>query len=210
MTTIDLMANPMTTQGDVIYGGASGAPTRLAAGSEGQALVMGATVPEWGTATAAGTTPMWAVHPLGGLSLEGLQPFAGSNQCLRVPCVVTDNVEITGIYFRVGTSNGTISVALYDDSDVRVATSGSVACPGTGLQTVNFSAAYNAAPGRYWMALSASGTTATFGTTNASGTNVLMTERMDTAHPAPDPYVRVSQDNRAPCLLGIITGGWTP
>ena len=44
------MTNPMTTGGDVIYGGASGTPTRLANGSSGQVL------------TSAGSTsaPTWA------------------------------------------------------------------------------------------------------------------------------------------------------
>ena len=39
----------MTTQGDVIYGGSSGSPTRLPKGVAGQALKMntGATAPEW-------------------------------------------------------------------------------------------------------------------------------------------------------------------
>lgn len=45
------MTNPMTTQGDIIYGGASGAPTRLAAGTANQILGMnsGATAPEYKT-----------------------------------------------------------------------------------------------------------------------------------------------------------------
>ena len=47
----ECMANPMTTAGDIIYGGEDGAPTRLAKGTAAQALVMnsGATAPEWGT-----------------------------------------------------------------------------------------------------------------------------------------------------------------
>ena len=50
------MTNPMTTAGDIIYGGASGVPTRLAKGTAGQALVMnsGATAPEWGDAGVSG------------------------------------------------------------------------------------------------------------------------------------------------------------
>lgn len=54
------MANPMTTQGDIIYGGASGAPTRLAKGTAGQVLKMnsGGTAPEWGADTAGMTNPM--------------------------------------------------------------------------------------------------------------------------------------------------------
>lgn len=51
------MANPMTTQGDIIYGGASGTPTRLAKGTAGQVLTMnsGATAPEWQTPSGGGT-----------------------------------------------------------------------------------------------------------------------------------------------------------
>src|SRR5688572_21210434 len=56
MADVPLMNNPMTTAGDVIYGGASGAPSRLAVGTAGQVLKVnaGATAPEWGAA-AAGT-----------------------------------------------------------------------------------------------------------------------------------------------------------
>lgn len=43
------LTNPMTTQGDIIYGGSSGVPTRLAAGTANSLLGMnsGATAPEW-------------------------------------------------------------------------------------------------------------------------------------------------------------------
>lgn len=45
------MTNPMTTGGDVIYGGASGTPTRLANGSSGQVLTSagGTSAPTWST-----------------------------------------------------------------------------------------------------------------------------------------------------------------
>ncbi len=50
-TSGTLMTNPMTTGGDVIYGGASGVPTRLANGSAGQVLTSGGTTvaPTWET-----------------------------------------------------------------------------------------------------------------------------------------------------------------
>ncbi len=44
--------SPMTTQGDVIYGGASGTGTRLAAGTTSQVFV-GGTTPSWGNVPAA-------------------------------------------------------------------------------------------------------------------------------------------------------------
>lgn len=49
-STFSIMVNPMTTSGDVIYGGASGAATRLAAGTSGYAL----------TTQGAGSAPIWA------------------------------------------------------------------------------------------------------------------------------------------------------
>lgn len=53
--------SPMTTSGDIIYGGASGTGTRLAAGSTGQVLRISSGVPAWtdgssGSATATKTT----------------------------------------------------------------------------------------------------------------------------------------------------------
>lgn len=41
------LSNPMTTSGDIIYGGASGTPTRLAKGNNGQGLVLASGIPSW-------------------------------------------------------------------------------------------------------------------------------------------------------------------
>lgn len=53
--------NPMTTAGDMIVGGASGTPARLAKGTALQVLRMnaGATAEEWATLTTAAPTPSW-------------------------------------------------------------------------------------------------------------------------------------------------------
>lgn len=50
MADVPLMSNPMTTAGDIIQGGASGAPARLAIGTAGQILKVnaGATALEYG------------------------------------------------------------------------------------------------------------------------------------------------------------------
>lgn len=50
-------ANPMTTAGDLMYGGVSGLPTRRAKGTNGQVLTMVADVPAW-AANAALVNPM--------------------------------------------------------------------------------------------------------------------------------------------------------
>ena len=62
------LANPMTTLGDIITGGASGSPTRLGIGTSGQVLTVTGGVPVWanptaGTVSGSGTTgflPLWS------------------------------------------------------------------------------------------------------------------------------------------------------
>ncbi len=48
--------SPMTTSGDIIYGGASGTGTRLAKGSNGDVLTLAAGVPSWAPASAVSFT----------------------------------------------------------------------------------------------------------------------------------------------------------
>jgi hypothetical protein len=45
--------SPLTTAGDILYGGTSGAGTRLAAGTTSQVLIGGATAPSWGAVNLA-------------------------------------------------------------------------------------------------------------------------------------------------------------
>ena len=54
------LTNPMTTAGDIIYGGASGAPTRLAKGTDGQVLTLESGLPSWATASGWGDAIDWA------------------------------------------------------------------------------------------------------------------------------------------------------
>jgi hypothetical protein len=72
--TVTSFSNPMTTQGDIIYGGSSGAATRLAAGTSTQ-LLIGGTTPSWGAVALAsmvsGTLPV-ANGGIGQTSLTSL------------------------------------------------------------------------------------------------------------------------------------------
>jgi hypothetical protein len=68
--TSDIVANPMTTGGDIIYGGASGVPTRLANGTAGQVLQSNGTT----------LAPSWAAAVGGGdVYLANDQTFTGEN-----------------------------------------------------------------------------------------------------------------------------------
>lgn len=44
--------NPMTTQGDIVYGGLGGSETRLGIGAEGQQLTVAGGIPQWANTTA--------------------------------------------------------------------------------------------------------------------------------------------------------------
>ncbi len=75
------LTNPMTTGGDLIYGGASGVPTRLPNGTVGQALLSNGTT----------TAPSWETLPGGGdaLTSNPLSQFA-STTSLQLKGVISD------------------------------------------------------------------------------------------------------------------------
>jgi len=49
-----ISVNPMTASGDMVYGGASGIPTRLAKGTDTQVLTLASGVPTWANASGSG------------------------------------------------------------------------------------------------------------------------------------------------------------
>lgn len=65
------LTNPMTTEGDIIYGGVGGAANRLALGTAGQFFIAGASIPGWGN-----TITSWT---LTGGSAANLSAWVASN-----------------------------------------------------------------------------------------------------------------------------------
>src|SRR5574338_1635977 len=93
MADVPLMSNPMTTAGDVIYGGASGAPTRLAIGTAGQVLKVnaGETAVEWGAGSSSYTafasySPTWTNVTVGDgtLTARWAQIGTGTGSLVKV------------------------------------------------------------------------------------------------------------------------------
>lgn len=85
------MSNPMTTAGDLIYGGtpSSGVapPTRLAATTNGYVLTLAAGVPTWAAATGGFSNPMTTSGDLilgGALGAPGRLGIGGNGQVLTV------------------------------------------------------------------------------------------------------------------------------
>ena len=115
LTCSAFMANPMTTLGDIVYGGASGAPTRLA-GSAGFLKSTGAAAPSW-SALAAADIP----------ALDASKITSGTFNAARIP-----NLDASKI------TSGTFDAARIPSLDASKITSGTfgVARGGTGLSSV--------------------------------------------------------------------------
>jgi len=75
---------PMTTAGDIMYGGSSGTGTRLAASTDGHVL----------TATGAGSAPAWEALPASGVVLK--QSFMGTIDSSHITTTAT-SYESTGL-----------------------------------------------------------------------------------------------------------------
>lgn len=87
-TSGTLMTNPMTTGGDIIYGGASGVPTRLANGSAGQVLQSNGTT----------LAPSWAAAPAATLVVGTTTITSGTDTR-----ILYDNAGVLGEYTLTGT-----------------------------------------------------------------------------------------------------------
>jgi len=134
------MTNPMTTAGDIIYGGASGTPTRLAIGTAGQVLKVnaGATAPEWGAASGGGSLVLLSSSVLGAdaadITITGL---SGAYKDLVI--VVRARGDAAGDYgylgFRVG--SGSIDTGTNYDWTRSVFGSGSVINAGRGVASMD-------------------------------------------------------------------------
>lgn len=98
------MSNPMTTGGDIIYGGASGVPTRLANGTSGQVLTSagGTSAPSWTTSSSVGGMVKIAkVTTSGGASTITFSSIPGTYTDLKI------------IFQGRDTNTGSVGYAMY-------------------------------------------------------------------------------------------------
>jgi len=112
--------SPLTTAGDTLYGGTSGAGTRLAIGTAGQVLTVnsGATAPQWSTPTTGTVTSVTGTSPVvssgGNTPVISMPAATGSvNGYLTSTDWTTFNGKgsgtVTSITAGTGLSGGTIT-----------------------------------------------------------------------------------------------------
>ena len=102
----DYEKNPMTTAGDIIYGGTNGAPTRLAEGVDGKVLTLAGGIPSWedaGTANAlplaGGTMTGGIVLATGSTTIAPIKMVAGTN--LTIPVAGVMEFDGTDLFFSI-------------------------------------------------------------------------------------------------------------
>ena len=157
---------------------------------------------------AAGFAP-WLIPPLYGYNQDGTASHVGAaNRTVYVPVHITGSCTVTGIRWVCVGSNGNVCVALYSSAGVRLATSGSVACPAVGLATTNFASSYAAKPGRYYLAFGSS-TTTTFTMRMSSATaNITLQNIYENSFPAPANISSAGGTNTQPAMYGVVSGGF--
>lgn len=126
---------------------------------------------------------------------------------------VVEGGTISKVRLSIGVSSGNICVAAYTNSGVgqaaaptggRLATSGSVASPGTGIQDVSLGASVVVAPGD-WIAVGADNATVTFiGITGAGDSTISAgIAGVESVFPASATPTVIPGNNRMICFVGV-------
>jgi len=135
--------------------------------------------------------------------------FASANRAYLYAVTVYAPCVITGIRVTIGVSSGNLDVGIYDSTGNRLASSGSTASPGTGNQTINFTASASLVPGTYYLAVAADNNTVTI--TRAGTDAPAAAYYFDTSFPLPStvtlPGTAAGTTARLFVLIGIVTGG---
>jgi len=111
--------SPLTTAGDTLYGGTSGAGTSLPIGTAGQVLTVnaGATAPQWSTPTTGTVTSVGGTGTVSGISLSGTVTSSGNltlggSLSLASPPTIGNTAPNTGKFTTLeATGNTTLGTA---------------------------------------------------------------------------------------------------
>lgn len=153
--------SPMTTVGDIIYGGASGVGTRLANGTTGQYLGANTgAAPSWSTPAGATSPPVWSdfstsfIYPVYPHMQSITAGLAGTaNLIVCTPGIISQKMTLSGLGLDVTTISaaGNFQTAIYKSASGRpgvlVAASASGSTGATGLITPALSANKQVGPG---------------------------------------------------------------
>uniref|UniRef100_UPI003784593F tail fiber domain-containing protein n=1 Tax=Daejeonella sp. TaxID=2805397 RepID=UPI003784593F len=87
--------SPMTTSGDIIYGGTSGTGTRLGKGTDGQVLTLASGLPTWSTAAASSGGGLSSIGAISGTSTPKGATINGTTELILTPADTTNGGVVT-------------------------------------------------------------------------------------------------------------------
>ena len=122
---------------------------------------------------AFGGVPAHTFPPIGFVTQAAL---SAANDTLYARVLNGYTTAATAVRINIGTSSGNICVAVYADNGsgmpgLQIATSGSVASPGTGTRSISLTSTVDVRPGM-WLAISADNTTVTFARGSSPGSSL--------------------------------------
>jgi hypothetical protein len=136
------LTNPMTTAGDMIYGGAAGVPTRLANGTLGYALTAGASAPVWADVKGVSQTVANANTAIAAIHRGGMVTRSQADSTARtytIPANASVALEVGHITTIVNDgASGSVTIAITTDALIWSPTLGTgsrVLAPG-GIATI--------------------------------------------------------------------------
>lgn len=136
------LTNPMTTAGDIIYGGVAGAPTRLANGTLGYALTAGASAPVWADVRGVAQTVANANTAIAAIHRGGMITRSQADSTARtytIPSNASTPLEVGHITTIVNDgASGNVTIAITTDTLIwspTLATGSRVLAPG-GIATI--------------------------------------------------------------------------
>jgi len=211
VTTIEAAAGAVSSdtiwdaKGDLAVGTGADTAAKLTVGTNSYALHAD---------SSQSTGLKWAniippcIYPIYGFARAAELSVGAANRAIFVPCYVPCKVTITGLRLKIGNATGNGDVGFYSSAGSRLASNGGGAWPGTGIQTINFSASYDAEAGWYYMAVAASSNTATFSVVNVGDLGGPLNARFqDTMYPLGTTFTSGGETSRDIAVIGIISGG---
>lgn len=165
------LTNPMTTAGDIIIGGTSGAPTRLAKGTDGQVLTLASGVPAW--AAASGGTSPYAFYKLDAASV-GFTKTAAETISIKAGTYVV--VGSTALTFSTATAVVMPTHAIGTDYYIYACTDGTVRADASASAPTGYTTETSRKIGGYHYGFVAPGTTVAGGSFATTGNGMIWTQ----------------------------------
>lgn len=149
-----------------------------------------------------------SIRTLGSGSSPASTVYPVANKAIYVPFVARSQITFTSLFTGNGaTATGNIDIGVYASDGTRIISTGSTAMAGTSARQIVTVAATTIGPGVYYLAMTASSTSATFAATTAPviGLQCMGVYQQTTALPLPATATFATASSTYLPIFGITT-----